>query len=74
MAFLVSEQPMTWTREGRNEFSRLGEFSSGKMLHLEDMVFFLALPELSLADVLHEVALSHFEHVNLNRANCSSEP
>lgn len=59
---------------GRNEFSGLGEFSSGKMLHLDDMVFFLALPELSLADVLHEVTSSHFQSVNLSRENCSGEP
>lgn len=59
---------------GRNEFSGLGEFSSGKMLHLDDMVFFLALPDLSLADVLHEVTSSHFQSVNLSRENCSGEP
>lgn len=73
MAFLMSEQTTTWKIEGRKEFPRLGEFSSGKMLHLKDMVFLLALPELSLfcMRLLH----SHFQHVNLNkREDCSREP
>lgn len=73
MALLMTEQMTTWATWEEWTFG-LGEFSSGTVLHLEDMVFFLALPELSLADVLHEVMLSHFQSVNLSREDCSGEP
>lgn len=60
MSLLMSEQMTTWTNEGGNEYVWLREFRSGEMLHLEDTISFLAQPVLSLADVLHEEALSHF--------------
>jgi hypothetical protein len=74
MSLLMSEQMTPWTNEGRNEYARLGEFSSGKMLRSEDMISCLAQPVFSLAGVLHEEALSYFQCGNPNRENCSREP
>lgn len=74
MSSLMREQMTTRRNEGRKDDGRLGEFSSGEMLPLEDMISFRAQPVLSLADVLHEEALSHFQCVNLNREICSREP